>query len=233
MTQIKTSAIILAAGSGKRMGSEIPKQFLLLDGKPILYYTLKAFEDSRIDNIILVVGKNDIEYCRKEIAQKFKLEKVKAIVEGGKERYHSAFQGIKQADGAEYVLIHDGARPFITAEIINRTIEEVITHKACIVGVPTKDTIKMVDDKGFVYETPDRNKLWSIQTPQAFSYELILEAYNKLLSLPVVNLQNITDDAMVVEQMLHQPVKLVMGSYRNIKITTVEDLIIGNSFLEE
>ncbi|MDF2472219.1 MAG: 2-C-methyl-D-erythritol 4-phosphate cytidylyltransferase [Anaerocolumna sp.] len=233
MEQSKTTAIIVAAGSGKRMASDIPKQYLLLEGKPILYYTLKAFENSSVSDIVLVVGKNDIDYCRHEIVEKYGIQKIKSIVEGGKERYHSSYHGLMEAMGAEYVLIHDGARPFITREIIDITIQEVMAHKACIVGVPAKDTIKLVNEHGFVYNTPNRDTVWAVQTPQAFSYNLILAAYTKLLSLPEASILNITDDAMVVEHMMNHPVKLVMGSYRNIKITTPEDLVIGSSFLEE
>jgi 2-C-methyl-D-erythritol 4-phosphate cytidylyltransferase len=231
MEQNKTAAIIVAAGSGKRMSSDTPKQYLLLEGKPILYYSLKTFEDSNIDDIILVVGKNDVDYCRKEIVDKYNFKKIKHIVEGGKERYHSVYNGLAAIQGAEYVLIHDGARPFISLKIIESTIQEVIIQKACVVGVPSKDTIKLVNKQGIVYETPDRDTVWSIQTPQAFSYDLIMQAYNKIMSLPITSIPNITDDAMVVEYITNHPVKLVMGSYSNIKITTPEDLVIGKAFL--
>lgn len=240
MNKSKTVAIVLAAGTGKRMGGNTPKQYLLLDGKPILYYALKAFENSNIDSIVLVVGKNDIKYCSEEIVEKYQFKKVSNIIEGGKERYNSVYNGLRIIKEADYVLIHDGARPFITEEIIDNTIKEVRFHKACIVGVPSKDTIKLVNEFKVVTDTPNRDTVWSIQTPQAFSYELIKQAYYKLMEKKdaslkgkeCINLPNITDDAMVVEYIMNYPVKLVMGSYSNIKITTPEDLLVGKALLE-
>lgn len=230
MEHKKIVAIILAAGTGKRMQSNIPKQYLTLQDKPVLYYTLKTFEESNVDEIVLVVGKDEIEYCREELVDKFNFKKVKKILEGGLERYHSVFNGLNAIDSADYVLIHDGARPFISLEVIKRTIEEVGTYSACAVGVPSKDTVKIVNAEGMVTETPDRDRVWSVQTPQAFSYEIINRAYELLFKSKEENLK-ITDDAMVVEHMLNYPVKLVMGEYTNIKITTPDDLIIGQSIL--
>lgn len=240
MDHKRTVAIVLAAGLGKRMGGNTPKQYLLLDEKPILYYALKAFENSCVDSIILVVGKKDIQYCSEEIVKKYQFKKVCSIIEGGKERYNSVYNGLRAIKDTNYVLIHDGARPFISEDIINNTIKEVQIHKACIVGVPSKDTIKLVNDQQVVTDTPNRDMVWSIQTPQAFSYELLLEAYNKLMEKmdtslkgqEDINLPNITDDAMVVEYIMNYPVKLVMGSYSNIKITTPEDLMVGKVLLE-
>jgi 2-C-methyl-D-erythritol 4-phosphate cytidylyltransferase len=229
MEHKKTVAIVLAAGSGKRMLSSIPKQYLQLDGKPILYYSLKTFEDSSVDEIILVVGKEDIDYCRKTIIEEYHFKKVSHIIVGGVERYHSVYQGLNAISFADYVLIHDGARPFVTVEMIERTIEQVVQHNACIVGVPTKDTIKLVDGHGTVIETPNRDKVWSIQTPQAFSFDIIIKAYRMIMDNLV---ENITDDAMVVEHTMNYPIKLVMGSYRNIKITTPEDIQIGETLLK-
>lgn len=225
---MKNVAIVLAAGQGKRMNSKVQKQFLLIKEKPVLYYTLNAFETSPlISEIILVTGKDEIEYCQKEIVEKYGFEKVGKIVAGGKERYHSVFEGIKAIDEADYVLIHDGARPFVDAEIISRACDAVKEHRACVVGMPVKDTIKIADDQGFAAQTPDRRKVWQVQTPQAFEYHLIKEAYEKLL---VDEPEGITDDAMVVETMTNHKVKLVEGSYRNIKITTPEDLGIATIF---
>ncbi|GAA4654028.1 2-C-methyl-D-erythritol 4-phosphate cytidylyltransferase [Anaerocolumna aminovalerica] len=230
MEHKKIVAIILAAGTGKRMESNIPKQYLVLQDKPILYYSLKTFEESNVDEIILVVGNGEIEYCREEIVDKFKFKKVRKILEGGSERYHSVFKGLNVINYADYILIHDGARPFISLETINRTIEEVGTYNACVVGVPSKDTVKIVNEEGIVMETPNRDKVWAVQTPQAFSYEIIKRAYEMLFKNNQENLK-ITDDAMVVEYTLNFPVKLVMGDYTNIKITTPDDLIIGQSIL--
>lgn len=231
----KTVAIVLAAGQGKRMNSKVHKQYLLLKDKPVLYYSIKAFEDSFIDEIILVVGKDEIPYCQNEIVSKYNFKKVKHIVEGGKERYHSVAFGLKCVIDADYVFIHDGARPFIDSEILERAYNSVKVHNACVVGMPVKDTIKIANDIGFVKDTPNRSLVWSIQTPQVFSFSLIYDAYMKLIEQEQSILAkgiNITDDAMVTEYFCGVPVKLVEGSYRNIKITTPEDLDIANIFLK-
>lgn len=226
---MKVTAIVLAAGSGKRMNSDVHKQYLLIDGKPVLYYALKAFEESRVDNVVLVVGAGEIEYCKTEIVEQYGLRKISAIVEGGKERYHSVYEGLKAASGADYVLIHDGARPFLTQDIIERTIESVVIWQACVVGMPVKDTIKIADEEKFAKETPNRVNVWQVQTPQAFSYELVYNAYKDMLA---TDESGITDDAMVVERMTDYKVKLIEGSYRNIKITTPEDLLIAEAYLK-
>lgn len=227
---MKVTAIVLAAGSGKRMNTTVHKQYLLIDEKPVLYYSLKAFEDSKVDQIVLVVGSGEIEYCKKEIVQRFAFTKVVAIVEGGKERYHSVYEGLKAAGGTDYVLIHDGARPFLTQDIIERTIAATIQYKACVVGMPVKDTIKIADAEGYAKETPDRATVWQVQTPQAFSYELVYDAYTRMLA---GDESGITDDAMVVERMTDYRVKLIEGSYRNIKITTPEDLVMAEAYLKK
>lgn len=227
---MKTTAIVLAAGSGKRMNSKVHKQYLLLKGKPVLYYSLKAFEDSRIDDVILVVGAGDIDFCCKEIVEQYGFKKVRAIVEGGKERYHSVYEGLKAAGEIDYVLIHDGARPFVSQPIIERTLEAVCEYKACVVGMPVKDTIKIVDEDTFAKETPNRSMVWMVQTPQAFSYPLIYDAYTRMLADEDAA---ITDDAMVVERMTDYKVKLIEGSYENIKITTPEDLDVAEKFFEK
>lgn len=224
----KYTAIVLAAGVGKRMNSKIQKQYMLLGGKPVLFYALDAFEKSRVDEIILVVGKGEIEYCRKEIVEKYKFHKVTKIVEGGKERYHSVYEGLKAMDTADYVLIHDGARPFLDQQILTRTMEAVKQYRACVVGMPVKDTIKITTEDGFSKETPERKHVWMIQTPQCFSYPLIFEAYQKMLQNEDAT---ITDDAMVLEKVKGLPVKMVEGSYRNIKITTPEDLLVAEAYL--
>lgn len=224
----KYTAIVLAAGVGKRMNSKIQKQYMLLGGKPVLFYALDAFEKSRVDEIILVVGKGEIEYCRKEIVEKYKFHKVTKIVEGGKERYHSVYEGLKAIDTADYVLIHDGARPFLDQQILTRTMETVKQYQACVVGMPVKDTIKITTEDGFSKETPERKHVWMIQTPQCFSYPLIFDAYQKMLQNEDAT---ITDDAMVLEKVKGLPVKMVEGSYRNIKITTPEDLLVAEAYL--
>lgn len=233
---MKTTAIVLAGGSGKRMNSTVKKQFLMLKDKPLLYYSLKAFEDSFIDSVILVASGEDMEYCRKEIVQKYHFNKVEKIVEGGKERYHSVINGVMAAPVCDYIFIHDGARPFITGSILERLFEEVKISKACVAGMPVKDTIKIADSQGYIETTPKRDLVWMIQTPQVFSYELIYRAYD-ILQKEESRLLNegisITDDAMVVETLLGEKVKLVEGSYRNIKITTPEDLSVAEGFLQD
>ena len=224
-----TAAIVLAAGKGTRMESDIQKQYLELGGKPLIYYALKAFEDSPVKQVILVTGRGETGYCRKEIVDKYGISKVKAIVEGGKERYHSVFEGLKQTSDADYVLIHDGARPFVNQEIIRRCMLEVPEYQACVVGMPVKDTIKIADEGGYAKQTPDRKNVWMIQTPQTFSYALIYEAYEEMLKTEDTA---ITDDAMVLERIKGKKSKLIEGSYRNIKITTPEDLLIANVYLQ-
>ena len=229
MEKQKYAAIVLAAGSGKRMNSQVHKQYLIIQNRPVLYYSLKAFEDSAVDEIVLVVGKGEEKFCRKEIVDKYGISKVKAIVEGGKERYHSVFEGLKQTSDADYVLIHDGARPFVNQDIIRRCMQEVQKYQACVVGMPVKDTIKIADEGGYAKQTPDRKNVWMIQTPQTFSYALIYEAYEEMLKTEDTA---ITDDAMVLERIKGKKSKLIEGSYRNIKITTPEDLLIANVYLQ-
>ncbi len=230
---MKFAAIVLSAGTGKRMGREIPKQYLPIKKRPVIYYSLKAFEASEVTEVILVTGKDDVEYCRTQIVEKYGLKKVTAIVPGGKERYDSVYEGLKAVRCADYVLIHDGARPMLTQDIIKRAVDTVTVEKACVVGMPVKDTIKVADKDCYSKATPDRNTLWQIQTPQAFSYPLILDAYTKLktrIAQKDETLPAITDDAMVAEYFLNQKIKLVEGSYENIKITTPEDLLIAELF---
>lgn len=229
MEKQKYTAIVLAAGSGKRMNSKVHKQYLIIQDRPVLYYSLKAFEDSAVDEIVLVVGKGEEKFCRKEIVDKYGISKVKAIVEGGKERYHSVLEGLKQTSDADYVLIHDGARPFVNQDIIRRCMQEVQKYQACVVGMPVKDTIKIADEEGYAKQTPDRKNVWMIQTPQTFSYALIYEAYEEMLKTEDTA---ITDDAMVLERIKGKKSKLIEGSYRNIKITTPEDLLIANVYLQ-
>lgn len=231
----KIGAIVLAAGQGKRMHTAVAKQFLELNGKPLVCYSLEAFENSPADEIVLVAGEQEVSYCETEIVKAYGFSKVKAVVPGGLERYHSVYEGLKAfcktADGSpDYVLIHDGARPLVSAEVIGRAIEGAIKYQACVVGMPVKDTIKVSDASGFAAGTPDRKQLWQIQTPQAFRFELILNAYEKMMSRLEYQ-AGITDDAMAVEAMTAQPVKLVEGDYRNMKVTTPEDLVVAGALL--
>lgn len=224
------TAIVLAAGLGKRMNGKMPKQYLLLEHKPILYYSLKAFEESPVDDMILVVAAGEEEFCKREIVERFKLKKVRSVVSGGKERYHSVYEGLKAAQNTDYVLIHDGARPFIQDDIIQRSIEAVIKYDACVVGMPVKDTIKILDEAHFVADTPKRNLVWQIQTPQTFAYPLIFSAYQEIIKTEDIQ---ITDDAMVLEYMTGKKIKVVEGDYRNIKITTPEDMAVARAYASE
>ncbi len=235
------TAIVLAAGRGKRMGVSKSKMYLEIQGRPVIYYSLKVFEESAlIDDVILVTGKGQIPYCRQEIVEKYGFQKIKAVVEGGEERYHSVWEGLRilkqaqQKDGC--VFIHDGARPFLTEEILERAYREVQRSRACVVGMPVKDTIKIADESGCIHMTPRRSLVWQIQTPQVFAAELIIPAYEEVICREKELLEQgvqITDDAMVVENVCGCPVRLVEGAYENIKITTPEDLAIAGIFAGE
>ena len=221
-TGVKCTAIVLAGGSGSRMGTKVAKQYIEIDGFPIIYYTLEAFENSMIDDIILVCRESDVSYCTEEIVKKYGFTKVSSVVVGGKERFDSVYEGLKAAKNCDYVFIHDGARPCITDEVIERCFENVVECRACVAAVPVKDTIKISDEAGFVAQTPTRSTLWQIQTPQVFEYSLVKSAFDKMYENNQTD--GITDDAMVVERFGDCRVKLVMGSYSNIKVTTPEDL---------
>ena len=226
---MKTTAIVLAAGKGKRMLSEVPKQYMEICGKPILYYSLKAFEDSCIDEIILITASDEINYCQEEIVKKFGFKKVVHVIAGGRERYDSVYSGLIACEDADYVFIHDGARPFITKEEIKTLLLEVQRYDACVAGMPVKDTIKIVDNNNNVVETPKRENVWMIQTPQVFKYSLIKDAYD---ALNKDSIKEVTDDAMVLEKYSNRHVKVVKLSYRNIKITTPEDILIAETLLK-
>ena len=217
-----TAAVVLAAGAGKRMGGDVPKQFLMIGGRPMIAVTLEAFENcGAVDTVVLVTGAEHTEYCRKEIVEKYGLRKVRSVAAGGAERYDSVLAGLMAVPDADYVLIHDGARPYVTEELIRRTAEGAVRYGACTAAVPAKDTIKLADEEGFIARTLPRKRTWIIQTPQAFSYELIVKAHALMREQ---GMEDVTDDAMCVEQSGLARVKLVEGSYANIKITTPEDL---------
>ena len=230
MQKAKCTAIVLAAGQGKRMGTKVQKQYLETLGNPVLFYSLDVFQKSDIiAEITLVVGEHQEDYCQKEIVEKFHINKVSKIVTGGAERFHSVWNGLQEVVEDGYVFIHDGARPFVTEEILSRAYETVQREKACVVGMPVKDTIKIADDEGFAKETPNRSRVWMVQTPQVFETFLVKGAYSLLMEQEIIQ---VTDDAMVVETMLQRKVKLVEGSYENIKITTPEDLKVAEIFAE-
>ncbi|MFH1542488.1 MAG: 2-C-methyl-D-erythritol 4-phosphate cytidylyltransferase [bacterium] len=220
---MKTVAIITAAGNSKRMGK--PKLFIELFGRTILERTLSVFEESSmIDEIILVINEADIAK-----AQKFKFSKLRKIVPGGKERQNSVYNGLSVIpDEAEIVLIHDGARPFVTQQMISAAVEEAEVTGAVVVGVPVKDTIKRVVPKiDKVMGTLNREELWTAQTPQAFRKEVIVSSYENGVDQGLV-----TDDATLVEKMGIQ-VKMIPGNYSNIKITTPGDLIVARMIMQK
>ena len=245
MGECRNTAIVLAAGQGKRMHSKIQKQFMELDGMPVLCYSLRCFQESPlIQDIILVTGEESISYCKEEIVQKYHFTKVNIITSGGAERYLSVGRALQLiADGRlkvpnehGYVFIHDGARPFLTEKILEDTYAAAVQYQACVAAVQSKDTVKISDGEGFALSTPDRRTVWNIQTPQVFETSLILQAYERLKNrLPRMQEQGIqvTDDASVVELFTETRVKLVEASYQNIKITTPEDMKTAEAFLED
>lgn len=229
-SKLHISVIVVAAGKGKRMNSNIPKQYLILNNKPILAYTLEKFQKCEdIDDIILVVNKDDINYCKDNIVSKFNISKVKNIIGGGNERQYSVFNGLNYLDKkTNIVLIHDGVRPFLKSEDISTIISEAINYDCCVVGVKVKDTVKVCDKNGFVNDTPERDYLWLAQTPQIFKYNVILDIYNKALKENILG----TDDSMLAERFGYR-VKMIEGNYNNIKITTPEDLKFGEAILSQ
>lgn len=221
-------AIVLSAGSGKRMGADIPKQYMDLKGKPIIYYSIKAFEDSAVQDIIIVTGESDVEFMKNDIVDKFGFNKVTSIVAGGNERYDSVYNGLLEArknTDASYVMIHDGARPFVGQEVISSCMENVKKTRACIAGMPVKDTIKVVDDNNVIVDNPRRETLWQAQTPQCFELELAYKSYKEMIESGAT--ASVTDDAMVVEKFGGVKVKMVEASYDNMKITTPIDIALG------
>lgn len=223
----KTVAVIVAAGSGKRMAAGINKQFIKLKGKPLLYYTLKAFSDiSIVDEIVLVCAKDEIKYCQEEVVGKYNINKVTHYVEGGQERQQSVYNGLRAIKNCDLVIIHDGARPFVSNSIISNGVKFAQIYGACTCGVSPKDTIKVKGDMGFSERTLNRQSLFSVQTPQCFKYKLILECYEKLSDKTI----SFTDDTSVAEYFGNK-VFLYDGSYNNIKITTPEDLALAESIL--
>lgn len=237
----RCTAVVLAAGSGSRMHSDVPKQYMNLAGKPVLWYSLDTIQRSDvIDDCILVTGSEDLDYARREIVEKYGFSKVDRVIEGGEERYLSVGNALRTvakrslAEPEGYIFIHDGARPFLTEEMLERLAETVEEVHACVAATPSKDTVKIADDQAFAIQTPDRSTVWNVQTPQVFDAAVILTAYERLEArLGRLKEQGIvvTDDAGVVELFTEYKVKMVQGSYRNIKITTPEDMIVAEAFL--
>lgn len=224
------SAVITAAGIGKRMNTGMPKQYINLRGMPILAYTIDRFEKcSSVDEIIIVSGKRDIDYVRRDIVEKYGFSKVKKITEGGSERQYSVYNGIKCTDKkSDVILIHDGVRPFVSTEFIDKIILETLEYGCCVLGTRVKDTIKKCDHRGKIVETPDRNTLWIAQTPQSFKAEIIRSVYKKAEEEGFLG----TDDSMLAEKYGYS-VKMTEGDYSNIKITTPEDLYFGQAVIQQ
>lgn len=229
----KTAAVVLAGGRGERIGGPVPKQYLELAGKPMLWHTLKAFEASVVDEVILVVPKGGVDYAREQYVEKYGFRKIAAVVEGGAERYDSVYAGLNalRDRGCRIVAIHDGARPLVTPELILQSVHTAEAHGACVIAVPVKDTIKLADAEGFAAETLPRNRLWAMQTPQTFRYDICIRAFDRMMEREGGR-EGITDDAMVIEKYSSIQVKFSMGDYRNIKVTTREDLITAEAFLK-
>ena len=227
---MKISAVIPAAGSGARMNSDIKKPYLKIGSKPILAHTLQVFEKSfLVDDIFVVVSDEDRERCEDEVINPYNFHKVADILAGGKTRQESVFNGLQSTSGdTDIIIVHDGVRPFVTEEIIETSVESASQCGAAVVAVPVKDTIKIADKDNFVSSTLQRSQLWAIQTPQVFRREILMKAHLYARE------QNIdaTDDAALVEQLGYK-VKLVMGSYQNIKITTPEDLVIAKALIAQ
>ncbi|MBO6129317.1 MAG: 2-C-methyl-D-erythritol 4-phosphate cytidylyltransferase [Pseudobutyrivibrio sp.] len=223
----KFTAIVLAAGSGKRMEQDIPKQYMKLGDAPLMVHCLRTFQESKVTQIVLVVAPGDVEKCRKEIIERYHIDKCIAIVEGGEERYNSVYAGL-QAINDGYVLIHDCARAFVSIDIIHRCMSAVALYESCVVGMPSKDTVKLTDTHRKVLDTPDRSNVWIVQTPQCFEYNLIRGAYDRIIENADTS---ITDDAMIVEKATDHDVHMIEGSYMNIKVTTPEDVAFGEAIL--
>lgn len=245
MEKKRCTAVVLAAGSGSRMHSDIPKQFMKLEGKPLIWYALQAVEQSAIiDDCILVTGAEDIAYMQREIVDKYEFAKVDTIIAGGSERYESVARAMTVLESGDmrvanrdgYVFIHDGARPFLTEKLLEDTYAAAYAYGACVAAMPAKDTIKLADADGYAVQTPNRSSVWMVQTPQVFEVQMICEAYRRLTGqLSMLRQQGIqiTDDAMVMETMMNRHVKLVKASYENIKITTQEDMKIAEVLLRQ
>ena len=217
------------------MNMSVKKQFMLLDGYPLLYYSLRTFQLSFIDEITVVTSAGDEDYVREDIIERYGFDKAVKVVTGGSERYLSVYEGLKAAGECDYIFIHDCARAFVTEEILKGCLEGVREYGACTAAVPCKDTIKLSDEDGFFCDTPDRSRLWQIQTPQVFEYGLIRDTYEELipsLDLYLRRGMNITDDTMLVEELMNRRVHPSMGSYNNIKVTTPEDVILGEAILK-
>ena len=227
---MKTVTIIPAAGAGVRMGTAQAKQFLDMCGKPLLAVTLEKFQVcSSVDSVILVVPSHDVDYCQKEIVDRYQLNKVQTVVAGGERRQDSVRLGLEATEGQyEWVLIHDGVRPFIESSLIEAIIKAVQKERAVITAMPAKETVKKVGADGLIIKTYDRRQVYLVQTPQAFRYDDIMAAHQKAF---LEDWNEMTDDALMIEKM-GIPVKVIPGSENNIKVTTPHDLELARFLIE-
>jgi len=225
-----THAIIVSAGKGVRMNRSTPKQYLLLQGRPVLCHTIIAFDSCpEVDNIILVVPENDIQFCREQLLSELNLKTPVNVLAGGKRRQDSVFNGILSIDDKSgIVVIHDSVRPLVSSDMISRCIRKARTSGACILGVPLRDTLKAVDGNSVIKKTIPRESLWLAQTPQAFHYQLIRDAHEAAAKQGI----EATDDAALLEWM-GLPVTILGSTADNLKITTNEDLVLANIILSQ
>lgn len=230
---MQATVLVPAAGMGRRMGTGVNKQYLELCGKPILALTLELFEQSaQVEHIYPILPAAELDYCQEQIIEKYAFHKVRKLVPGGAERQGSVRNGLKalKEDGLDQpgriVLVHDGARPLFNPQLLPELLKVISETGACIVAAPAKDTIKEVDE-GLISHTPDRKRLWQAQTPQGFLYQLLAEAFNSADDAGFLG----TDDASLLER-VGQQVAVLAGDYRNIKVTTPEDLVIATALLD-
>ncbi|HEY3278022.1 MAG TPA: 2-C-methyl-D-erythritol 4-phosphate cytidylyltransferase [Syntrophorhabdaceae bacterium] len=227
---MRTLGIILAGGTGKRMGASTNKQFLLLDNKPLIVHTMQVFEECRsIDGFYLVVNQKDLAVIQEEILETYKFSKLLKTVIGGRLRQDSVKNGLEAVDTpCDIVVIHDGARPFVSPAFIDKSIYLMEMFDAIIPALPVKETIKVISKEGFVVKTLERDSLWSVQTPQTFKFELISKAYKDGIAKKAMG----HDDATFLE-LMGKKVKVIEGSPYNMKITTPEDLILARGMLSQ
>lgn len=223
---MKVTCIVPSAGKGRRLKVKEDKPFVMLEGKPLLSHTLKALEDSAvIDKIIVAVSRNKLKACE-NIVKKYKFRKVCAVVCGGKRRFGSVKNALRKVKDADFILIHDGVRPFIDRSQIKKLLAAAKRFGGAISAIPARQTLKFISVNSFVVRTPERKFLWEAQTPQVFRKDLIVEAYKKAKD------RNVTDDSSLVERLGHK-VKILKGSFRNIKVTTREDLELAKILIKK
>lgn len=221
--------VVAAAGKGTRMKSGINKQYMLLNSRPVLSYSLDFFEQMEIvEEIVVITGENELDYCEHEVIRRYNYKKVSAVLPGGKERQDSVLAGLhKLGADTNLVAVHDGARPLLSSGVFFRLVKEAEEWGAAVPGIASKDTLKMVDSQGIVSQTMDRSIIFAVQTPQIFRYAELSAAYQKAYEDNFMG----TDDASLFERYIGQ-VKVVEGDYNNLKITTPEDLVIAEALLK-